>query len=110
MCELCHISQEGRPSGLKDNGLYDERLKIHQTEIIRPISKLATSALIVVANEPTAKTYTIREEIQNSEKKNESQRQSKRLSPPSSAFPPHQIFPFNTERCCAGRAELPEGD
>jgi hypothetical protein len=95
---------------VKDNELYDKSLNQHQTEIILPITELATSALIVVANEPTAKTYTIREEIQNSEKKNESQRQSKRLSPPSSAFPPHRIFSCNTERCCAGRAELPEGD
>jgi len=56
---------------VKDNELYDKSLNQHLTEIILRITALATFALIVVAKEPTAKTYTIREETHNNERKSD---------------------------------------
>ena len=57
MCELCYIYQEERPSALMDHGLYDESLKQHQTDLMSPIIKLATSAQVVIVSERTAETY-----------------------------------------------------
>ena len=72
-CLNCALSprQEGRASGFKEQGFSDKSLKQHQTEIIRLKSKLATLALIVIANERTAETYPIREETHNNERKSD---------------------------------------
>jgi hypothetical protein len=51
-CLNCAVSlQEERSSGSKENVFSDKRLKQHQTDIMRPTSKLATFALIVIAKE-----------------------------------------------------------